>query len=85
MTLYEIARPGDEEEILDVANLVFSQADRPHDFRALLPKVYAKKEFEDYHVVARQNGRICALVGVWPMTFRGMEGIDLKLGYVGKV
>lgn len=85
MTLYEIARPGDEEEILDFANLVFSQAYRPHDFRALLPKVYAKKEFADYHVVARQNGRICALVGVWPMTFRVMEGIDLKLGYVGTV
>lgn len=85
MTLYEVARPGDEEEILDFANLVFSQAHRPHDFRVLLPKMYARREFADYHVVARQNGRICALVGVWPMPFRVMEGLTLQLGYVGTV
>lgn len=85
MTIYEVARSGDEEEILDFANLVFSQAHRPHDFRALLPKVYARSEFADYHVVARQNGRICAMVGVWPMAFRVMEGLHLNLGYVGTV
>ncbi len=85
MTIYEVARPGDEEEILDFANLVFSQAHQPHDFRALLPKMYARKEFADYHVIARQNGRIAALVGVWPMAFRVMDGLTLNLGYVGTV
>lgn len=85
MTDYQVARPGDEAEILDFANMVFSQAHRPHDFRALLPKMYARRQFAEYHVVARQNGKIVALVGVWPFRLRVLPGRSLNVGYVGTV
>ncbi len=85
MTVYEKGRFGDEEEILDLANYVFSQSARPHDFAVLLPKVYAPgRAFADIHYVARQDGRIRAQVALQPLTLRIGEH-TLQAGYVGTV
>ena len=63
-TEYMIAAPSDRADVIDFANYVFSQAHRPHDFKTLLPKVYADHlpELGAEHFVAKQNGRIRALI-----------------------
>ena len=40
MASYHFAGIGQEADLLDFANFVFSYSHRPHDFRKLLPKVY---------------------------------------------
>ncbi len=83
---YGRASKADRQEILDFANLVFSQADSPHDFRALLPKTYAEgvPGIEDWHYVAKSGGRIVGLVACrpTPMVF-GDRTLDC--GFVGTV
>ena len=37
---YEMAKPEDYDEIIDLANFVFSYAHRPHEFKTLIPKAY---------------------------------------------
>lgn len=85
MTEYRLARPEEENDILDFINFVFSQAHRPHDFRALLPKVYAHPGFSQYHVVAVENGRIRGTVALLPLTLRVSGGDTLSVGYIGSV
>ncbi len=55
--------PEEEEQLLDFINLVFSQVRVPHDFEALLPKVYAHPGFSRLHAVAAEEGRIRASYG----------------------
>ena len=38
---YRLSLPSEWDDVVDFANFVFSQAHRPHDFKTLLPKVYA--------------------------------------------
>jgi predicted N-acetyltransferase YhbS len=65
---YERARVEDYDEVIDFGNYVFSQAHAPHDFPALLPKLYRRGSFMDgAHYVAREDGRIKAAVGVYPL------------------
>lgn len=74
-----------EEDILDFANLVFSQAYRPHDFKRLLPKVYAREGFAPLHALAiDENKRIRGMAALLEgkMSFRGES---LSFGYVGTV
>lgn len=85
MTEYTIATAADEKDIIDFANYVFSQAHRPHDFKTLLPKVYGQAGFADYHVIAKQEGKVVGLVGVLPFDLKVMNGHILKGGYVGSV
>ena len=73
MTEYRFARPEEEPQILDLIDLVFSQGSRPHDFRKLLPKVYAHPGFSAIHALAVADGRIRAAVAVMPMTM-GVRG-----------
>ena len=82
---YRKARPEEEEQLLDFINLVFSQAHEPHDFAALLPKVYAHPGFSRYHLVAAEQGSILATVAMLPLTLRVEEGVMLRCGYVGSV
>ena len=42
MTTYGFAQPGDEMEILGLANMVFSMADAPIDFARTHPTVYGR-------------------------------------------
>lgn len=85
-TQYVIGTPQDREDIVDFANFVFSQAHQPHDFKKLLPKTYADDAgpIEDWHFLAKQNGRIRAMVACRPLE---MNILDNKLlcGFIGTV
>jgi len=85
-TEYLVASAADREEIIDFANYVFSQAHVPHDFKTLLPKVYADHlpELGAEHFIARQAGRIRALVADRPLALR-VPGDTLRAGCVGTV
>lgn len=85
MTIYEKALASDTDEALDFINYVFSQAHEPHDFRRLCPKMYAEgRHFPDRHFLARENGKIRALVDMWPLNL--MLGDEpLKMGLIGNV
>lgn len=85
MIEYRKALPREEADILDFINYVFSQAHRPHDFKSLLPKVYAHAGFYRYHYVAVQEGRIRSTVAVLPVEMPLSSGQVLKIGYVGSV
>ncbi len=83
---YRFARSGEEEEILDLINAVFSQKARPHDFASLLPKVYAHPGFSRFHAVAEVDGRIRGAVALLPMAVQmGKEAAALQGGYIGSV
>lgn len=85
MIIYERGRPGDEAEILDLANYAFSRH-RFHDFRTLLPKVYGEgRQFADMHLVARKNGKICGLVATLQQEMLISGGTRLRTGYIGTV
>lgn len=84
MTEYRKAKQTEEADILDFINYVFSQAHKPHDFKALLPKVYAHEGLYRYHYVAVEDGRIRGTVAVLPLEMPvGKE--TLKIGFVGSV
>ncbi len=86
MTNYRFARPGEEEEILDLINATFSQKARPHDFARLLPKVYAHPGFTPFHAVAEVDGRLRGAAAMLPMTLQmGADHAPLRLGYIGSV
>ncbi|MBR4236061.1 MAG: GNAT family N-acetyltransferase [Clostridia bacterium] len=86
-TVYSAGNPGELPEIIDFINYVFSQAARPHDFKTLLPKVYADgacSGAEGFHFLARQSGRIVGCVACRPT--RMIYGAHaLSCGYVGSV
>ena len=86
-TVYSIAERGRKADIIDFINYVFSNAHCPHDFKILLPKVYAdngEENIEDYHYIAEQDGKIVACVANRPTTLV-IGGRTLKCGYVGSV
>jgi predicted N-acetyltransferase YhbS len=65
---YTLAEPADYEELIDFCNYVFSHAHKPTDFPALLPKLYRPEYFSPgSHYVVRENGRIRAVVGAYPL------------------
>jgi len=84
--VYRIAGPADREKYIDFANMVFSCAHVPHDFKALIPKVYADgRDTDDMHNIAvRDDGSIRGLVAVMPNELT-VAGTVLKTGYVGTV
>jgi predicted N-acetyltransferase YhbS len=67
--IYDRAAPADYDEVIDLGNYVFSTVRVPHDFPTLLPKLYKREYFmEGIHYLARENGRIKAVVGAYPLT-----------------
>ena len=85
-TQYLRGTPADRADIVDFANYVFSQAHEPHDFKTLLPKTYADDVtgMEAWHFLAKENGRIRALVCNRPMKMRILDR-TLSCGLVGTV
>lgn len=82
---YLFGKKEHEADILDFANFVFSQAHRPHDFKRLLPKVYAQEGFAPMHALAvDENKRIRGMAALLEgkMLFKGES---LSYGYVGTV
>lgn len=72
--------PQDYDEIIDFGNLVFKE-----DFRALLPKLYQDHpEMAAHHHLLREDGRIKAMVGSFPITLQA-AGKTLKVRGIGTV
>ncbi|MDR1636283.1 MAG: GNAT family N-acetyltransferase, partial [Treponema sp.] len=66
---YGKAAGEDYEEVIDLGNYVFSAARAPHDFPLLLPKLFKREYFmKGKHYVVREDGRIKAVVGSYPLT-----------------
>lgn len=76
---------SDYEEIVDFANYVFSYSGEKTDFPSLLPKLY-KKEYNtmDNHYIVKEDGKIKAVVGVFPMELMVLDR-KLKVGGIGTV
>jgi predicted N-acetyltransferase YhbS len=83
---YRVATEADRDNYIDFANLVFSMAHRPHDFKALCPKVYGdgKKTAHMQNLALDGAGNVRGLVAVLPNEMTVM-GEVLKIGYVGTV
>ncbi|BDI33142.1 hypothetical protein CCAX7_51930 [Capsulimonas corticalis] len=84
---HEIARltAQDYEELVDFISMVFSVAHGPTDFQTFGPAMYEPTdESMSQQYVVRENGRIRAAVGVFPMTYR-IGDISLRVAGVGNV
>ena len=86
MITYRKARPEDRAKYIDFINMVFSMTWIPHNFKTLLPKVYADgRETDDMQNIAvDEAGNIRALIAVLPGTMH-VGGQVLRTGYVGTV
>jgi predicted acetyltransferase len=70
---YTKASIDDYDEVIDLANYVFSAAHSPTDFPSLLPKLYSREYFMDsVHYIAREDGRIKAVIGAYPLEMKVM-------------
>lgn len=76
---------ADFADAMDFCNMVFSMSSRPHHFQSLLSKLYQPDDDKmRAHFAIRRDGRIRALVGMYPMTLRvGMQ--VLKVAGIGAV
>ena len=85
-TKYIYGTPELRDDILDFGNYVFSNAHRPHDFRALLPKTYGEhvKGYEDYHYLAVRDGHIRGMVAMRPLQLGIMDEV-INCGFIGTV
>lgn len=79
------AKPEEYEDIIDFINYVFSQNACPHDFKKLLPKLYADgRNFAEYHYLITEEEKIKALVCAMPISCRMGEN-SLKACCIGMV
>ncbi|MDR2419511.1 MAG: GNAT family N-acetyltransferase [Treponema sp.] len=70
---YVKASIDDCDEVIDLANYVFSAAHGPTDFPTLLPKLYSREYFMDsIHYIAKEDSRIKAVVGAYPLEMKVM-------------
>ena len=75
----------DFDECMDLIDLVFSQAHRPHDFRASVPKTNRpEEELMNRYFGLRENGKLCSSILCWPMEAR-IGGHDLRFFSLGNV
>jgi GNAT superfamily N-acetyltransferase len=75
-------QPRDHEEAIDFLNLVFS-ATGPHDFELMLPLCYRPEDMH-YNWAIREEGRIRAIVGLFPRAWRVGEH-TLRVAGIGGV
>ena len=82
----EKAGPEDWAEVIDLGNYVFSHARGPTDFLRVLPKLYKQEYFMDSsHYIVRENGRIKASVGSYPLKWEFQSGHSIQGRGVGMV
>ena len=85
MTEYRFATSQDWPKVIDFIDLVFSQSARPHDFAALIPKVYGDgHDYSHIHAIALEDGEIRGCVAVLPVEM-AIAGQPLRMGYLGSV
>ena len=84
--VYRKALPEEREKYLDFANMVFSTAHCPHNFKTLIPKAYGDgRESAHYHNLAvREDGCIRGLVAALPNRLKVGDTV-LKTGFIGTV
>ena len=84
--LFEKALPEDYEDVIDLGNYVFSQADEPHDYVRFLPKLYKQEYFMDsIHYLAKEGGKVRAVVGAYPLEMEFSGGPVLPGRGIGMV
>lgn len=85
---YLVAQPSDQEALVDFGNYVFSQAHVPHDFKTLLPKVYADHvvaaEAAKHFIARRDDGQLRAMVANRALNIRVLDE-TLHTGFIGTV
>lgn len=75
----------DLDELIDLANMVFSMSSGSVDFEKLLPKAYStERNMLAAHHLIKENDRIKALIDVLPIELK-MGEESIKAGYVGTV
>lgn len=75
----------DFDEVIDFLNLVFSMTSEPTDFPRILPKLYQPDELSmRCNLAIRLNGRIRAVVGLFPMDVQ-IGSQTLHAGGIGGV
>jgi len=85
MIEYRFASDEHRADIIDFINYVFSQSARPHDFKALIPKVYADgRGYSDIHAIALDGHYVRGVVAQLPQKF-SFAGKPLMTGYIGSV
>ena len=86
MTEYRIARPEDREAYIELANYVFSHAYNPHDFEAIVPKVYGEgiASSSMQRIAIDERGSVRALIACMPNTAH-VAGYALRMGFIGTV
>lgn len=63
--------PEEYEDIIDFINYVFSQKEAPHDFKKLLPKLYADgRNYAPYHYIIKEDEKIKAVICALPMKYQ---------------
>ncbi len=83
MVEFTFGQIGQEDDVLDFANYVFSMVRCPVDFQKLLPKVYARRDFAPLHALAMEKGRIKGTLALLPGELNIRGGGTLKTGYLG--
>ena len=86
MAIYREGTPADREQYIDFANMVFSMTHVPHNFKALLPKVYGDGRQTDgmHNLAVDDQGRVRGVVAVLPGEL-DVLGETLRTGYLGTV
>jgi predicted N-acetyltransferase YhbS len=79
------AIPEENDEIIDFINYVFSQNERPHDFKKLLPKLYGdSRNYAGIHYLLREDDKIKALICAMPIEY-SIYGNELNACCIGMV
>lgn len=74
----------DFEEAMDFLNLIFGVYN-PHDFESLIPAIYRPTdEHMAYNHAIKQNGRIRAIVGMYPITLH-IGDVAVRIAGIGAV
>lgn len=79
------AKQEENEDIIDFINYVFSQNERPHDFKKLLPKLYGdSRNNAGFHYLVKEDNKIKALICAMPIEY-SIYGNDIKACCIGMV
>jgi len=82
----EKAAQEDWAEVIDLANYVFSHSRGTTDFLRVLPKLYKQEYFMDStHYIVREEGRIKASLGAYPLKWEFNSGHSIAGCGVGMV
>ena len=83
---YRLANERDMDALIDFVDMIFSMVRAPHDFEAILPKVYGPgRRRPEIHVLAEDDtGRLCGCLGMLTYPMR-VAGRTLRVGYLGSM